>query len=359
MIENCKQFVFDLDAVEAELQALGSSTVQFSRPLGDELQVVSPSDEAPGPLVDRNTYLQRLRKMCEQWGDRLTVRFYSYFDQVFDAEVLLEFPEIRSLMINNMHGEVKNLELIGNMPNIRNLHLGIYELDDKRLLEKLPIENLVELTIEESKTKALDLAPLADARALRTLRLFGHKKNIEAIGALSNLNAFVFNPSSNKPLHFLNGLASLRSLKFVLGGAESLAGLNVLPALEEIAFTMVRGLVDIGDLQRFPSLRRGLMQDQPQIETVRMGAKNTALQHLWFYNCPKLANLEGIGELPVLESLRIVISAIKLDKMVLPKSLTHLGLYSTEVKKEADERAAIEALGLLPSDHPDMPFFYK
>ena len=160
-------------------------------------------------------------------------------------------------------------------------------------------------------------------------------------------------------LEFLQSMTSLKSLKFVLGGVESIESLGEMPAVEDMAFTMVRGLSELGDLQRFPSLERFIMQDQPQVADLKFGALNTSLKHVWLYNCPKLSSLGGISKTPELESLHAVKTGLSLKGLPLPKSLTHLSLYSGKASEEAKEKAAIEALGYIPEASAEMPFFYK
>ena len=107
------------------------------------------------------------------------MRFYAHYSELFDGKVLLDLPEIQSLMVNSLKDEVINLECIGELPNLKKLHIGVYELENKKLLEAIPVSKLTDLTLEESRTKALDLSALKNAESLKRLRIFGHKKNIE------------------------------------------------------------------------------------------------------------------------------------------------------------------------------------
>lgn len=297
--------------------------------------------------------------MFEKWGDRLTLRFYGHHNDVFDARVVLQFPQVRSLIINCIYDDIENPDALSELKHLTHLSLGIYGLKNKKILDCLPLENLVEFSLEETETKAVDLAPLARAIQLKTLKLYGHKKNIDTVSNLSNLEEFVFNAAKNVSIDFINELSSLKSLKFVLGGKESIEEINHLPKLEELAFTMMRGLNNIGDLQRFPSLVSLFMQDQAQMEAVKLGVENKSLRHLWFHNCPKLSNLKGLSELQALCSAHLSKTGMKLEDMKFPQNLTHLYLHSDQLKKENAERSAIDALGFIPKNHDEMPFFYK
>lgn len=352
--------VEDLDMAEAALKAGHEAQVQFGETLRDDVLVMkfnAQGELIDGPLTPSAPYLERVDAMCARWGDQLNVRFYGHYKDGFDASILARLPNIRSLTVNSLH-EVHNPEAIAQVTGLTRLHIGIYELKDRDFLAKLPLAQLTEFTLEETETKALDLAPLARGTRLKLLRIFGHKKNIAALAALTDLEEFAFNPNKATDLSFLNAMTGLRALKFVLGGTDAVGDVS-LPHLEDLAFTMVRGLTDIGDLARFPALRRFFVQDQKQLTGLRIARDLPDLRHMWIYNCPVLADIPGLRHATHLTSLRAVKTAIALKALDLPKTLTHLYLFSTKAKEEAAERAAIEALGLIPEDHPDMPFFYK
>ena len=352
--------LFDLDAIERDLQTGHEAQVQFDRPFTEPAHVLTVTGDGAveeGPQVDYAHYLGRVNGLCAKYGARFNVRFYAHYSDVFDGSVLARLPEVRSLTANCLE-RATNLEAIADLAHMTELQLGVYELSDRSVLERLPLERLTAFTFEETASKAMDLAPLAAAKALRHLRLFGHKKNIEALGELSEVEELAFNPFKGVPLDFLNGMTGLKALKLVLGGTEHLNDV-ALANVSELALTQVRGFNDLGDLGRFPSLTRLLLQDQQHLEKVTVSKRNSALQHLWFYNCRALAALPGLHDLQSLESLHAVRTALRLDDLNLPPGMTHLSVFSGKRKDEEAETAAIEALNLKAEPHPDMPFFYK
>lgn len=351
--------VHDLAEVESILQADGLATIQFDKPLAETLQQFSLLDGSYGPTIARDAYLEQLGQMCAAWGDKLTVRFFGFYSQTFDAAILREIPQVQSLIVNCIYDDVLNLDVIAELPVLKHLGLGVFDLSDKAILSRLPLHQLETLTVEETNTKALDLSPLETAVRLRRLALYGHKKNIEVIGSLRELEHLSFNPAKTVSCAFLNGLEALRTLNFVLGGKESLADVATLPAVEDIAMTMVRGLSDLGDLQRFPSLKRLLIQDQPHLASLKVGEANQALEHIWIHNCPSLSDIQGIEDCPRLTSLRAFKTELVTTALALPGSLTHASIFSGKARAEAAEKAAIEARGLVADPHPDMPIAYK
>ncbi|MEL6878101.1 MAG: hypothetical protein AAGL68_08405 [Pseudomonadota bacterium] len=351
---------FDLDQVEIELKKYGESTVQFDRPIGETLSIVQTNGSWDGkdwPQTPRADYLARVNAMCREWGPKLTVRFYGHYGDVFDGRSVHQFPDAHSLSVNCIH-EAENVDAIGELPHLSRLSVGIYELKDKALLSKLPLERLTHLTLTATETKALDLAPLADAKALQKLYLEGHHKNIAALANLNGLQEFTFNAKKGLDLSFINGMSDLRALKFNLGGTESIENI-ALDRLQDIAFTKVRGLSELGDMQRFPALRRLLAQDLQQFARIKFGAANQKLEHLHFFNCGKLTRIEGLAQCPQLLSLRWLFTDIDPASLDLPKSLTHLHMLSGKRSDEAREKEAIEAMGYIAGDHRNASFSYK
>ncbi len=351
--------VFDLNKAEKDLRFGREPSIQFDKPVGDTLLVVDPSqaDFEKWRQVPSGPYLEHLDALCAKWGHKLKVRFYGHYGQVFDGAVLKRLPNIGSLSVDCLQ-EAINLEAIAELEHLRKLHLGVFELEDKSILSTLPLKQLRELMLSQTNTRALDLAPLAEAANLERLYLEGHSKGIAALAELKGLESFTFNPKKGSDLSFINGMRGLRALKFNLGGTETIEAI-ALPELQDMAFTRTRGLSELGDMQRFPKLRRFMMQDQPHVESARFGAENTDLEHLWFDNCKKLSTLYGVEECPKLESLRWLFTEKAPASLALPRSVTHLFMLSGKRGEEAAEKAVIEKLGYTAALHREAMFSYK
>lgn len=359
-----RHFVDDLDLIEADFRAGNQATVQFTEPIGDTLDITLEEEseqargfEIPSRQIAASEYIARVRQMLTKWGEKLTIRFYDHFGEVFDGNCVHIFPETQSLHLGGL-SEVENLDAAFTLPHLKRLCLACYWLKDRKLLTHLNFDQLTELVIDQTDTKALDLAPLAQAHKLKRLYLASHHKNIDELSALSSLEKFTLSAKTGLDLSFINGMTNLRTLNFNLGGTRSIADI-ALPKLEDIAFSMTRNLSELGDMQRFPKLRRLFMQDQQQIESAQFGAGNSALEHLWFYNCGKLTNISGLDQCGNLKSLRWTFTDRDPASLKLPKSLTHLHMLSGKRGRKEPEKAAIQAMGYIADDHEDSWFFWK
>lgn len=308
--------------------------------------------------VSRAVYLDRIQQACAVLGEGLEIRFYDHFDAEFDASVLDHLPGIRCLSIE-CSGHLRHPEAVGRLPRLTSLLFGQRQIEDAKILATLGVHRLERFTLAGTPKPAIDLSPLAEARSLRSLRLLGHGKNTEAIGGITSLCELAIQPSSKFSLEFINRLASLESLKLVLGNSNSILAIESLPALRDLSFREVRNLEDLGDLQRFPCLRRLQVSDQPRVATLHVGRRNAVLEHLYLYSLPRLHKLAGLSELPAVKSLFAYDSRLDLPWSKLPRSLTHFQLVTKAVKGREAHDAQVRARGLTPAVHPEAAFIYK
>lgn len=309
-------------------------------------------------MVPRSIYLDWIQQACAALGERLEVRFFDHFEQVFDASLLDSLSEIRRLSIDCLW-DIRNADAIGRMTKITRLRFGPHRLTDAKILGALGLHRLTEFTLATTPTPTIDLSALADAQALHTLRLLGHGKNTEAIGELKTLTELAIQPSAKFSLDCLGQLQALTVLKFVLGSITSIGAVGALPALRDLSFREVRNLEDLGDLERFPSLRRLQVSDQPRLTELHVGPRNAALEHIYLYSLPRLRALRGLSALPAVKSLFAYNSQISFAWADLPPTLTHYQLVTKSLKGREAHNADVRAKGLIADSHPDATFFYK
>jgi hypothetical protein len=335
--------------------------LQIHRLLPDQIPVghfEANCKEVVDELVDRTTYLRLVNEACARLGETLELRFFDHFEDRFDASVLDDLPAVTLLSIDGVP-EVTNPEAVGRLPNLKHLRFGPRHIERAGILAALGVDRLLSFTLAGTPTPAVDLAPLGDAASMRSLRLLGHGKNVEAVGNASSLVELALQPSTKFTLDFINRLASLETLKLVVGSTSSIEAIEVLPNLRDLSFRETRGLKELGDLQRFPSLRRLQVSDQPRIEEIRMGPRNAALEHIYLYSVPRLRALDGFSALPKVRSLFTYDSLILLDQLKLPATLTHLQLMTKPMKGRDAHKEAVRSLHLISDVHPDATFFYK
>lgn len=310
-------------------------------------------------VIGRAEYLDRIQQACAAYGDALEIRFYDHFEEEFDASVLDHLSEIRNLTIGVP--PMLNPEAVGRLPKLSTLHFTPpWNLKNPKILSAFGVHRLTHFTIAGvTPMPTIDLAPLGQARSLRSLRLLGRGKNTEAIGDCTALTELAIRPSDGFSLDFVNQLQRLEVLKFVLGRVRSIHEVGVLPALRDLSAFEVHLLEELGDLQRFPRLRRLQLSDQQRIAEIHVGPTNAQLEHMRLYSVPALQSIAGFSSLPALKSVWAYDSRLELLSSDLPATLTHFQLVTKAVKRRDAHDSEVRARGLIPAPHPDAEFFYK
>lgn len=137
---------------------------------------------------------------------------------------------------------------------------------------------------------------------------------------------------------------------------RSIAEIESAPSLRDLSFHWVHTLDDLGDLQRFPTLRRLQIGLQKQLKTLRVGPANVGLEHI---RADGIDAIVGLSELPALKSLYVFKGGLDVDPSALSPTLTHFALIPGGLKARQKHQAEIRARGLVPEAHPDASFFYK
>ena len=333
-------------------------TLQIASALPDPVPIGRFEMNRIEPIIDdivsRADYLKRIQEACATHGDRYTVRFYRHEDG-FDASILDHLDQIRSLQIDPVCF-VANPEAIGRLPHLTRLTFAPRPKTSPNVLAVMRVQRLRYFVLADTTTPPVDLAPLGEAKSLHTLRLLGQGKNISAIANCTSLVELSMQPQEAHPLEFISQLPRLEVLKFSLGKRRTITAIETAPRLRDLSFHLVSTLEDLGDLQRFPRLRRLQIQQQKRLKTLRVGPRNGELEHI---SAEGLDAVIGLSTLPALKSLSNFNGSIDLDWSKLPQTLTHFALTPSGLKARERHYAEVRSRGLIPEDHPDASFFYK
>lgn len=333
-------------------------TLQIASPLPDPVPIghLHPDtfEAVIDEVVSRADYLDRIQEACATHKDAYTVRFYRH-PEGFDASVLDQLNQIRWLQIDPVC-PVTNPEAVGRLPHLTGLNYAPRGKTNPNVLAALGVQRLTSFTLAETGTPPLDLTPLGEAHSLRTLRLLAQGKNIGALAKCTSLVELSMQPQEAHPLEFISQLARLEILKFSLGKRRSILAIETAPSLRDLSFHLVNMLDDLGDLQRFPRLRRLQIEQQKRLKTVKVGPGNLELEHI---SAEGLEQVIGLSTLPALKSLSIFNGKINTDWSELPRTLTHFALTPPGLKARERHYTEVKSRGLIPEAHPEATFFYK
>lgn len=318
----------DTDFIDKELKADKHVIVQFS-------------DKT---YTDRQ--LSILDGLCKKYNKDFGVRFYGHYSGAFDFKTLLKIPNVKCLYVDCLL-EGDNVEVLGQLGYLDKLCLGVFEMKETEILNTDNLKNVSELIITETRTKALNLEYLKNFKNLKLLIIGEHRKNIESVGELSDLEFLSLNSVKKTPVNFVNRLKKLKTLKFILGGRENIQEIEE-NEIENLELVWVRGFNDLSNISKFKKIRTLHVEDNIQLPKIHFDTELKGLKDLKILNCKTLDSLTGLDKLSSLEQLRIYKTAIdfgSFSNQLLPASLKTLAFYTTKKKVDDKIRETLDKRG--------------
>lgn len=291
--------------------------------------------------------LSELNELCYKYDENFSVRFYGHYQSSFDCKTLLKLPNIKALWLDCLL-KIDNLDVLTSLENLRRLSLGVFELKETEIFQSKNFQNLKELIIGETRTKALNLKYLENYLNLTHLAVCGHTKHIDAVGKLNELEYLGLNSISKVKLDFVNKLKKLKSLHFVLGGRENLDEIEE-NEIESLQIIRVRAFNSFKNISNFTKLRKLLIEDQIQLKELHFDKNMPTLKDFKLINCKALKSLTGIKKLEGLNQLRIWKTDINFDEFIarqsFPKSLDIFAFYTTKMKIDREIKERLLKMG--------------
>jgi hypothetical protein len=297
--------------------------------------------EAPCPPA----LLPELEEACKRCGERLTLRFYSGNEKPFDCRVLRQVPSVASLAIDSLRAAV-HLEVIWELEQLQRLAFGVEAPDRADALEGENLRQLKELSVAEPLKGKLHFSPVLRMLHLTRLSVEGEFTELDRIGLLSRLvDLSLYRTPKTLKLGSVNELGGLRRLTIQLGSRADLDDLKH-SGLESLSIVRVRGLSSL-PLERYPALKELHVEDQLQLHSISV-AGNSDLERLLLLTCKGLDSVAGLGELRHLEELRMSLTKVDLESLLLrglPPNLRILFFRTGKAKLDREIRSRLAVLG--------------
>ncbi|MGB0953604.1 MAG: hypothetical protein ACPG31_10280 [Planctomycetota bacterium] len=238
------------------------------------------------------------------FAERPEVELRVFGNVAVDLRFLEAMPSLQKFTVNGCE-HVENLECLGLLPDLKELSLGVFSLEDFDFLERAP-EGLKCLSLERSSSRRPDLSHLKRFGELEELYIEGHTKGIEILSGLMGLKKVTLRSITVKDLSFLRDLPRLWSLALHLGGTTCLEGLRGMTSLMDFEACQVRGLADLDVLSSFTGLQSLRLQSLPRMLRIPCLSDSVHLRKIHLENLKGLKDFRALQGAPGLEEFRFV-----------------------------------------------------
>jgi len=299
-------------------------------------------------------FLRELDGLCARFGERLEMRFYGQLSSAFDCRVLENLPSVANLSVDCLQ-RAEHTEVLGQLGALKQLSLGIFELEDDDILRFPSLRSVRHLSVGDTKSKAVNLSHLAAFSSLEHLRIAGQTRGLAALQELPSLESLALAQIGKQTsLAFTSRIAGLRSLSLLLGGRASIAEIAA-SQLRELVVCRVKGLTELGDLSRFGELTSLFVEDQARVTGLSFSGAASRLEYVRIFNCKSLREISGLESLPRLKHLRIGETGMDAEALLalrFPPSLEICALYTGRERENKKLRAALDSRGYVESSRP-------
>ncbi len=227
------------------------------------------------------------------------VRVYGHYSTVCDLSFARLLNNVRRFSADCLM-RTKGVETIAAMTNLESLHLGIFDLTDFGVLERVS-PKLTTLMLGPTFSKRPSLAALNRFPSLKVLYLDGQSKDIEVLSELSHLEDVTLRSITTTDLCYLEPLSKLWSLDIKLGGIRGFNGIEGKSSIKYLELWQVRNLAEINIVGRLPGLQNLFLQSLPQVTSFPSLHEAGSLRRVVVENLKGLSDFTALQAAPVLE----------------------------------------------------------
>lgn len=246
--------------------------------------------------VDHYT-LELLNNILFSERDDVELRIYGAYNR--DLSFLSILDNVSRLTLDCIVGEVTNLDTITQLNKLKELHIGIFNLDSFEILNHVP-DSLESITLGQTQSKKPDLSVLERFSNLKQIYIEGHIKNIDVIGSLNQLEDVTLRSITIKNIEFLTSLKKLSSLDIKLGGIKDFSAIEGMGNIQYLELCLIRGLKDLSFISSLSGLQSLFLQSLKNVEVLPAFKGLSKLKKIHFEDMKGLKDISSLGEAPAL-----------------------------------------------------------
>ncbi|HSF15784.1 MAG TPA: hypothetical protein VLK65_09530 [Vicinamibacteria bacterium] len=244
------------------------------------------------------------------------VRVYGHYSSECDLSFARLLPNVRRFAADCLM-RATGIEAIAEFRGLESLSLGIFELTDFSILERLSPE-LRTLRLGATRSKRPTLSPLSKFKSLRVLYLEGHSKDIEVLSELLELEDVTLRSITTPDVQYLGHLPKLWSLDIKLGGIRSFTGIEGKESIKYLELWQVRGLRSIDVVGALPGLQNLFLQSLARVGSFPRLTGSLALRRIIVENLKVLHDFTALETAPCLEEFALLDGHRQAPQLLLP-----------------------------------------
>lgn len=244
------------------------------------------------------------------------LRVYGHYSSQCDLSFARLLPNVRHFAADCLM-RADGVESIAELRGLESLSLGIFELTDFSVLERLSPE-LTSLSLGATRSKRPTLAPLVKFRSLRVLSLDGQSKDIKVLSELPELEALTLRSITTPDLQYLGHLPKLWSLDIKLGGIRAFSGIEGKESIKYLELWQVRDLRNVDVVGTLPGLQNLFLQSLPHVESFPGLTHSRALRRIVIENLKGLRDFTALETASVLEEFALLDGRKQTPQQLLP-----------------------------------------
>jgi hypothetical protein len=265
------------------------------RPAVRTLQRSAPVPDSIWPLLNDAFFSRR---------PDVELRVYGHYSTDCDLSFARRMTNVRRFAADCLV-QATNVDALAEMPQLDALSLGIYELRDFGVLERVP-STLTTLSLAATRSNGPRLDVLRRFTSLKTLYLGGQIDGIEVLGELGTLEDVTLGCLPTPDLSYLAALTRLRSLDIKLGAVRSFEGIEGRASLEHLALWQIPELDIAAMLRSLPGLQSVFLQSLAWMRGLPDLRACGALRRVVLHSMKGLRDFSAVEGAPVLEEFALV-----------------------------------------------------
>jgi hypothetical protein len=271
------------------------------------LQCATPKDDAVWVLLNDCFFAER---------PDVELRVYGHYSTECDLSFARKMGNVHRFAADDLM-RARNVKAIAEIRHLESLSLGIFELDDFRVLESIP-STVTSLRLSATRSRRLSLAPLSRFRSLKVLYLEAQSEGIDVLRELQALEELTLRSITTRDLSYLAPLRDLWYLDIKLGGIRSFTGIEGKKRIKYLELWQVRGLQSVDVVAALPGLQNVFLQSLPHVESMPALKDSTALRRVVVQNLKGIRDFSALEGAPALEEFGLVEGNRQTPEQLLP-----------------------------------------